>query len=71
MLSKIFANEKIYLYWYTTFEKELKEIIPYKALDEDDDYDNEEDEEKYDKDIPGYEEENKARNEIEKENRNR
>ena len=64
LLSKIFANEKIYLYWYTTFEKELKEIIPYKALDEDDDYDNEEDEEKYDKDIPGYEEENQDKKEI-------
>ena len=52
LLNKIFANVKYCLYWYTTFEKELKIIIPKPPNEEDGN--EEEEEEQQDKEEDEY-----------------
>ena len=58
LLQKIFANVKYCLYWYKTFESELKSIVPIQAEDMEE---NEEDENK--NEYPLYEKENQLENE--------
>ena len=66
LLNKIFANVKHCLYWYTTFEDELKNIIPCFSNEdkkkEEEGEENMEDEDEY----PQYEEEIKKRKNIDK-----
>ena len=58
LLNKIFANVKHCLYWYTTFEKELKILIPSPPIEEgENEEEEEEQQEKEEYEYPIYEKE--------------
>ena len=63
LLNKIFGNVKHCLYWFTTFEKELKKIVPIPP-NEDDENDEEEDKEEY----PQYEREKRNEKNLDQKN---